>query len=241
MVFSSMVISGALGMAPILPRVRSEIRPTLPAMPAPTHRAASEALAQLDPVMAELVRRHGPMTAPPRVAVADRFENLAEAIAYQQLAGRAAATIWGRVRALYDGGPLDPGTVLATPEADLRGAGLSAAKAAAILDLAAHAADGRLELHRMGRLSDEAVIDELVAVRGIGRWTAQMFLIFALGRLDVWPTGDLGVRTGWGVAHGLPEPPSPKELEQAAESLRPYRSVVAWYCWRAVDAPGLTG
>jgi DNA-3-methyladenine glycosylase II len=210
-------------------------------MATPSYRRASRALAELDPVMARLVRHHGPMRTPPAVPVAERFENLAEAIAYQQLAGKAAATIWGRVRALYDEGPLDPDAVLATPESDLRGAGLSGAKTAAVLDLAAHAADGRLELHRMGRLSDETVIDELVAVRGIGRWTAQMFLIFTLRRLDVWPTGDLGVRAGWGLAHGLSEPPAPKELEALGEVLRPYRSVAAWYCWRAVEAPGLTG
>ena len=206
-----------------------------------SYRQASDALADLDPVMAGLVERHGPMRTPPTVAVDRRFENLAEAIAYQQLAGRAAATIWGRVRALYDDGPLDPVAVLAKAETDLRGAGLSGAKTAAILDLAAHAADGRLELHRMGRLRDDVVIDELVAVRGIGRWTAQMFLIFALRRLDVWPTGDLGVRAGYGLAYGLSEPPTPKVLEELGESLRPFRSLAAWYCWRAVEAPGLTG
>jgi len=191
--------------------------------------------------MAALVERHGPMRTPPTVPVDRRFENLAEAIAYQQLAGRVAATIWGRVRALFDDGPLDPVAVLATSEADLRGAGLSGAKTAAILDLAAHAADGRLELQRMGRLGDEVVIDELVAVRGIGRWTAQMFLIFALRRLDVWPTGDLGVRAGYGLAYGLSESPTPKVLEELGQPLRPFRSLAAWYCWRAVEAPGLTG
>jgi len=210
-------------------------------MAALSYRQASDALADLDPVMAALVERHGPMRTPPTVPVDRRFENLAEAIAYQQLAGRAAATIWGRVRALFDDGPLDPVAVLATSEADLRGAGLSGAKTAAILDLAAHAADGRLELQRMGRLGDEVVIDELVAVRGVGRWTAQMFLIFALRRLDVWPTGDLGVRAGYGLAYGLSESPTPKVLEELGQPLRPFRSLAAWYCWRAVEAPGLTG
>jgi len=210
-------------------------------MAALSYRQASDALADLDPVMAALVERHGPMRTPPTVPVDRRFENLAEAIAYQQLAGRVAATIWGRVRALFDDGPLDPVAVLATSEADLRGAGLSGAKTAAILDLAAHAADGRLELQRMGRLGDEVVIDELVAVRGIGRWTAQMFLIFALRRLDVWPTGDLGVRAGYGLAYGLSESPTPKVLEELGQPLRPFRSLAAWYCWRAVEAPGLTG
>jgi len=211
-------------------------------MPPSSHRQASIALAQLDPVMGELVERHGTMTSPAVVSVDHRFENLAESIAYQQLAGKAAATIWGRVRALYaDDGPLDPMAVLATPEADLRAAGLSGAKTAAILDLAGHVADGRLALDRTGRLDDEAVIEQLVAVRGIGRWTAQMFLIFTLRRLDVWPVGDLGVRSGYGIAYGMSEPPGPKELESMGESFRPYRSVAAWYCWRSADTPGLTG
>jgi 3-methyladenine DNA glycosylase/8-oxoguanine DNA glycosylase len=210
-------------------------------MAASSHRHASIALSQLDPVMGELVERHGPMRTPPVVPVDRRFEDLAESIAYQQLAGKAAATIWGRVRGLYPEGPLDPVAVLATPEDDLRAAGLSGAKTAAIRDLALHVAEGRLALAATGRLTDEAVIEQLVAVRGIGRWTAQMFLIFTLRRLDVWPTGDLGVRSGYGIAYGLTEPPTPKELEAVGEVFRPYRSVAAWYCWRAADVPGLTG
>ena len=117
----------------------------------------------------------------------------------------------------------------------LRGAGLSGAKARSIHDLAAHVADGRVRLERMGRLSDEAVILELTQVWGIGTWTAQMFLMFTLRRLDVWPVGDLGVRAGWARAHGLTEVPGPAELEVLGEVFRPYRSVAAWYCWRAVD------
>lgn len=210
-------------------------------MASSSHRHASIALGQLDPVMGGLLERHGPMRTPPVVPVDRRFEDLAESIAYQQLAGKAAATIWGRVRSLYPDGPLDPDAVLATPEADLRAAGLSGAKTAAILDLSAHVADGRLALDRTGRLPNEAVIDQLVAVRGIGRWTAQMFLIFTLRRLDVWPTGDLGVRAGYGIAYGLSEPPTPKELDAAGEVFRPYRSVAAWYFWRSADVPGLTG
>jgi 3-methyladenine DNA glycosylase/8-oxoguanine DNA glycosylase len=203
------------------------------------HAAASLALAELDPVMAGLVARHGPMRLPAPPPVGLRFEQLAESIAYQQLAGKAAATIWGRVRSLYGPGPLDPAEVLATDEADLRAAGLSGAKTAAILDLARHARDGRLELHRMGRMGDDAVLDELVQVRGIGRWTAQMFLIFTLQRLDVWPTGDLGVRSGYGLAYGLSEAPDAKALEELGDRFRPYRSVAAWYCWRVVD-PGVS-
>ncbi len=176
------------------------------------------------------------MPTPPRPKVDDRFENLAESIAYQQLAGRAAATIWGRFRALFPPGALEPEAVLAAAPEDLRAAGLSGAKAAAIVDLARHVADGRLELDRVGRMPDDQATDELVQVRGIGPWTADMFLIFALGRLDVWPTGDYGVRAGYGIAYGLVEPPTPAQLEARGEPFRPYRSVAAWYCWRALES-----
>ena len=140
------------------------------------------------------------------------------------------------MRALYGPGPLDPAAVLLTPLADLRAAGLSGAKAAAILDLAHHGAEGSLELHRMGRMDDDAVIEQLVQVRGVGPWTAQMFLIFTLQRLDGWPTSDDGVRSGFALAYGRSERPSPKELEPLGDRFRPYRSVAAWSCWRAADS-----
>ena len=202
-------------------------------MPRP-HREISLALAERDPVVARLVERHGPMHLPPPPRAPRRFEQLARSIAFQQLAGRAASTIWGRVRALV---PADftAEEVLALPEADLAAAGLSRAKQAAIRDLAAHVADGRLRLDRIGRLPDDEVVAQLVQVRGIGPWTAQMFLLFSLHRLDVWPTGDLGVRAGFARAWGLPEAPSPTELEPLGDPYRPWRSVVAWYCWRAAD------
>lgn len=204
------------------------------------HHEASHALAALDPVMADLVARHGPMRVPRRPPVDRRFEDLAESITYQQLAGRAAATIWGRVRGLYPPGVLDPAAVLATPEESLRSAGLSGAKTAAVLDLARHVDDGTLMLDRAGRLPDEEVIAQLVQVRGIGRWTAQMFLMFTLHRLDVWPAGDFGVRTGYGRAYGLAEAPTERDLTGLGERFAPYRSVAAWYCWRSVDSPGRT-
>jgi DNA-3-methyladenine glycosylase II len=202
------------------------------------HLLASESLAELDPVMAELVATHGPMRLGRRPPVDRRFEQLAESIAYQQLAGRAAATIWGRFRGLYDDRPLGPAAVLRTPAESLRAAGLSAAKTAAILDLARHVDDGTLTLDRAGRMEDEAVVTQLVQVRGIGRWTAQMFLLFTLHRLDVWPTGDYGVRTGFGRAFGLPVAPTERELEALGDRFRPHRSALAWYCWRSVDSPG---
>ena len=199
--------------------------------------AAAEAeLSRQDPVLAHLVEVAGPCTirSSRRAGRVGHFEELARSIVYQQLAGRAAAAIWDRVRALVDG-PFTPEAVLALDEPTLRSAGLSGAKARSIADLALKVADGQVALARVGRLADDLVVAELVQVKGIGPWTAQMFLMFQLGRLDVWPTGDFGVRKGYGVAWGLPEAPSPVELEALGDRFRPYRSVVAWYCWRAVE------
>lgn len=190
--------------------------------------------AALDPVMAALAERHGPPRLGTRRTGASRFEQLAEAICYQQLAGAAAATIWGRVRGLVDG-PFTPEAVLALEPERLRSAGLSGAKTASVLDLAAKAAEGTVRLDRIGRLADDDVVAHLTVVRGIGRWTAEMFCVFTLGRLDVWPTGDYGVRAGWARAYGLPELPSPKALEAEGDRFRPYRTLAAWYCWRALE------
>lgn len=200
----------------------------------PPHFApdAHLALAEVDPALAAHIARTGPPDL--RSPHGSAFEALARSIAFQQLAGAAAATIWGRVRALVPG-PFTPEAVLAIDEADLRAAGLSGAKQAALRDLAAKAADGTLGLRGLWRLEDEAVVERLVAVRGIGRWTAQMFLMFQLRRPDVWPTGDLGVRNGYARIFALDEPPAPAELEALGERLRPHRSTAAWYCWRAAD------
>jgi DNA-3-methyladenine glycosylase II len=202
------------------------------------HRSASFELARRDPVLAALVERHRPMRLGPRTPVDARFEAIARSIVYQQLAGRAAAAIWGRTRALADqaeGRPLQPADVLALDDAALRGAGLSGAKVAALRDLAVKTGTGLVRLDRLGRMGDDEVVDELVQVRGVGPWTAHMFLLFHLRRLDVWPTGDLGVRAGYRIAWKLDEIPSPRQLAELGEPFRPYRSVVAWYCWRAVD------
>jgi DNA-3-methyladenine glycosylase II len=131
-------------------------------------------------------------------------------------------------------GPLTPEALLALPEEALRAAGLSAAKTASVQDLAARAAAGELALANLRRLPDDEIVARLSAVRGIGRWTAEMFLIFELRRIDVWPTGDLGVREGWRLAHGLETQPTPSQLALLGEPLRPVRSVAAWYCWQAV-------
>ena len=164
--------------------------------------------------------------------MARRFDYLARGIVYQQLAGKAAASIHGRmVEAL--GGTVTAERVLATPEAELRACGLSGAKTASLLDLADKVASGEVALERMGRLSDDDVVAHLTVVRGIGPWTAQMFLMNALGRLDVWPTGDYGVRAGFARAWGMDALPDPKDLHGLGEPFRPFRSLVAWYCWRA--------
>ncbi len=197
-----------------------------------TWSAATAEVARLEPALAVVIERAGP----PRLRTKDPdgpFGALVRAIAYQQLAGKAAAAIHGRFRALVPG-PLTPEAVLALPEEAMRGAGLSRAKTVSIRDLSARAAGGDLDLATLTRLPDDEIVARLCEVRGIGRWTAEMFLLFELRRLDVWPTGDLGVREGWRLAHGLQTQPTPSELALLGEPLRPIRSVAAWYCWQAV-------
>ncbi len=188
-------------------------------------------------VLARLIEARGPCTLgwPRAGGGLDHFGALCRSILFQQLAGRAAATIHARFVALFDGGVATPGTVLALPPGALRAAGLSGAKAASILDLAARIVTGEIDLDHTATLDDGALIERLSSVRGIGRWTAEMFLMFQLHRLDVWPVGDLGVRKGFTLAWGLAAMPTPKELVAMGDPYRPYRSVVAWYCWRAVE------
>ncbi len=198
------------------------------------HTLAAESLSQRDPVLKELLARHGVPPARPRVPSSQRFAALARSILYQQLAGNAATAIHGRFVAAV-GGTVTADAVLAASPDLLASCGLSGAKAAAIRDLANKVSTGQVSLERIGRLSDEEVIERLIQVRGIGRWTAEMFLLGTLGRLDIWPTGDYGVRVGYAEAWQLPDVPTPKQLETLGKSYRPYRSVVAWYCWRAAD------
>ena len=207
-------------------------------MPRVSHAAASAELARRDPVMAALVGNVGPCRLrPPRRSA---FEALVRAIVYQQLSGRAAATIFGRLEELL-ASEVTPERVLAQPIEGLRRAGLSAAKAASVVDLAEKVADGTVPLDRIRRLGDDELVERLVVVRGIGRWTAEMFLMFQLRRLDVWPVDDLGVRKGYARAYRLAEPPAPKALAALGDAFRPYRSVAAWYCWRAVEMAELPG
>jgi DNA-3-methyladenine glycosylase II len=176
----------------------------------------------------------GPVRFPP--SAHDAFSFLVRSITFQQLAGKAAATIHGRLVAAL-GGTVSPGTVLRAPEDALRGAGLSRGKLTSIRDLASKVADGTVGLDDLADLDDAAVIERLVRVRGIRRWTAEMALLFHLRRPDVWPVGDLGVRAGIARVLGWPEMPSVREMELIGTGYRPWRSAVAWYCWRAMEGP----
>ncbi len=186
--------------------------------------------------MAELIARSRRYNITPAVSIRP-FDALAESIAYQQLSGKAAATIFGRVRALYPRRKwLDPEQLLATPDETLRAAGLSRAKTASLKDLAAKTIDGTVPAGRaLIRMTDDEIITRLTAVRGIGRWTVEMLLLFDLGRPDVWPVDDYGVRKGFAKTFRRRKLPTPKQLMKFGEKWRPYRSVAAWYFWRALD------
>jgi len=202
----------------------------------PSRRSPSAVAAHIvraDPAFADVVKAAGPFA--PSPPADDAFSALARAITYQQLAGRAAAAIHGRFLALFGTDPPTPGAMRAIPIEVLRACGLSGAKAAALVDLATKFSDGTVPVDRLDEMPDDEVIARLSAVRGVGRWTAEMFLLFHLRRPDVWPVDDYGVRKGWTVIHALDSMPTPRELTTLGDSLRPHRSAAAWYCWRAVD------
>lgn len=192
---------------------------------------ATSAVAAVDPPLAAFIRRAGPY--PPRPGEGDPLASLARAIVFQQLATRAAAAIHRRfVEAI--GGSVTAGAILATAPEDLRRAGLSGSKTTSLLDLAAKVDDGTVPLDALAGLDDDEIVERLTAVRGIGRWTAEMFLLFELQRPDVWPVDDLGIRHGWRLIHGDAELLKPKALHAEGDRFRPYRSVVALFCWHAV-------
>jgi DNA-3-methyladenine glycosylase II len=198
-----------------------------------SHAQAADILATRDPVLAGLIAAGGPIRISRRTA--SPFAALVEAIVYQQLAGAAARAIHGRlVAAVHD--DVQPEALLALSDETLRAVGLSTNKVRSLRDLATRVLDGTVGLSPRGlsRKSDEEIVASLSTVRGIGPWTAQMFLMFQLRRLDVWPVGDFGVRQGYGLAWKVPTPTA-RELEPLGEPYRPYRTVVAWYCWRAVE------
>jgi len=163
------------------------------------------------------------------------FEALVESVISQQLAVKAADTIYGRVKALA-GGRVIPGRIIEISEIQMREAGVSGAKFKTIQGLADAAVTKRIKINKLHEIeSDEEIFNQLTSLWGIGPWTVDMFMMFQLGRLDIWPTGDLGVRRGWEKIYSLKEEIEPKNLEKKGEKFRPYRSVVAWYCWRALS------
>jgi DNA-3-methyladenine glycosylase II len=186
--------------------------------------------------MKRLIRDIGSYGLTPRVRRSP-FESLARAIAYQQLHDKAAESILRRFVALFPRGRFpQPSDLLAMDEQAIRGAGFSRAKVAALRDLAARTLDGTVPTGAIVRkLDDEAIIDRLIAVRGIGRWTVEMLLIFQLGRPDVLPVDDFGVRNGFRIAYGRRSMPMPKEVRRYGERWKPYRTAAAWYLWRAAD------
>ncbi len=197
------------------------------------HTTAVAHLQQADPVLAQIVTRCGPCTLQPRAL--EPFVMLCRSIIYQQLSGKAAGTIMSRFLALYDPGAVLPELVLDTSENALRGIGLSRQKLTYLYDLARHVHDGTLQLATLPAQSDEEVIQHLTRVKGIGRWTAEMFLMFALGRPDVFPVDDLGIRKAMQRAYGYKRDPAPATMQRHARKWRPYRSVATWYLWRSLD------
>jgi len=204
--------------------------------PSPTAQVAT-ALNQLklaDPVLCEIVNRVGEY----RIEYREPgFETLVKSIVYQQLSGKVASVIFARLVAAA-GGKLTPASILKLRPARMRTVGLSAQKTAYIRDLARHTRDGRVVFEELDRLSDEQVIETLTIVKGIGVWTAHMFLIFALRRPDVLPTGDLGIRAAIRKAYGFAELPKPAEIETLARPWRPYCTVASWYLWRSLEPGG---
>ena len=198
-------------------------------------RNARTYLIEDDPVLAGLIRRVGPCKL--TIDKHEPYEALVRAIAHQQLHGTAARTILGRFVALYPGQPFPtPAQLQATDDAALRGCGFSGSKVAAIRDISAHACAGIIPTRRAAaRLSNAELIDRLTVIRGVGQWTVEMLLMFCLGRMDVLPVDDFGVREGYRLIHGLAAQPRPRELAEIGAIWAPWRSVASWYLWRATD------
>lgn len=189
-------------------------------------------LSLCDPALAGIIKSVG------RYSIEQRpepFRSLVEAIIYQQLAGRAADTIYGRFLKIYRGRFPSPKRILDTAEEEFRAAGLSRQKIRYVRDLAEHVADRRLKLDLIAGLEDSQVVEQLVQVKGIGKWTADMFLIFCLGRPDVLPVGDLGLRRAMMLTYGLSELPLPAKMQEIASAWKPYCSVATWYMWKSLE------
>jgi DNA-3-methyladenine glycosylase II len=197
-------------------------------------------LKTVDPVLGAVIDRIGKLPPGPRTD-GTHLGHLIRAIVYQQLSGKAAATIHGRFEALYGGRPPTPQELLATPDEKLRAVGLSGAKTLYLKDLAARAAAGTLPVDRLHDLDDATLTEALTSVKGIGKWTAQMFLMFRLGRPNVLPDLDLGVRKAIQQVYGLREMPTPQEVQARGAPWSPYASFAAWYLWRSLELPGPDG
>lgn len=212
--------------------------PEAPTPPPYDLAAATAHLADRDPVLGALIEQVGPCGLRLRPQV-EPFAALLRSIVYQQLSGKAAATIYGRVVALFSAQHPTPSELLDLPEGALRGAGLSRAKTAAARDLATHTLAGNVpDRAALDELGNDAIVQRLTQVRGIGPWTVEMLLIFYLGRPDVLPATDLGVRKGFMQAYTLDELPHPADLHAHGAAWSPYRSVASWYLWRAADGVG---
>jgi DNA-3-methyladenine glycosylase II len=203
-------------------------------MPRTEPAAIARQLRRRDRAFGPVITRNGPPPSPRATPVAKRFGTLATAILHQQLAGAAAAAIHGRVVAAT-GDPITPEGLLRAGDDTLTACGVSGPKRRSLFDLVDKTLDGTIDFARLGRQSDDDVEAALTSVLGIGQWTAHMFCMFSLARPDIWPVGDYGVRAGWSIVHGDDELVTPRELLELGERLRPHRSAVAWYCWRAVE------
>jgi DNA-3-methyladenine glycosylase II len=189
-------------------------------------------LSRKDPLLGSIIKSVGKYSIEIRP---DPFRSLVEAIVYQQLAGRAADAIFARFLRIYGGRFPSPKRILSTSDSTLRAAGLSRQKIAYIKDIAGRVFDGRLDLGLLWNMDDSQVIEQLTQVKGIGRWTAEMFLIFCLGRSDVLPVGDLGLRRAVMRTYGLPELPSPAEMQEFGAAWKPYSTVATWYLWKSLE------
>ena len=198
-----------------------------------SYESAISHLRAADPVLGELMARCGPCTLEP--GDTDAFVTLCRAIISQQLSGRAASTITKRLESLFDGAMLTPEGILATPDETLRSLGLSRQKQASLKDLANKTSDGSLQLTVLSALSDDEVTRQLTQVRGIGVWTAEMFLIFFLGRLDVFPVRDLGIRRAIQRVYGYKKMPAVSTMHRHARKWAPYRTIATWYLWESYD------
>jgi len=191
-------------------------------------------LARIDPTFKPIIKQSPLCTINSKRPTRTHYETLVTSIISQQLAIKAADTIRDRVKALA-GGKIEAEAIAALSEKELRSAGVSGAKVRAISELTEGTLSGAIEFKKFSRLSNEEISQELTSIWGIGRWTVEMFLIFHLGRLDLWPVGDLAVRRGWEKIHALGEYIDPKELDLIGERFAGFQSVVAWYCWRATE------